>query len=194
MLQASAGEIEHWVKHMEQERDNFRVALAWGLRDGHDTVTGVQMALWQFPRWSQFGARSEATEWLELALAHAGTAIPARLKAAILALLSDYLVVVNSPRAVALAHEAHHIFRAVGDSWEQLAMLHTLMNVEFEQSNTPAAQAVGEAAPGSPLRMDEYRVRVDAARHQLEAHALAAAESAGGAMRFEQAVDYALSL
>ena len=137
-------QLEYWLKHLAQEHDNFRAALVWSLRDAHDTHTGVQLAFWRYAIWGIAGDWGEATEWLERALANVDSSAQARDRARIMALLSSYLVVADTPRAVELAREALRITRAAGDRHELLEVLGSLFNVEFEQNNVVAAQAIGE--------------------------------------------------
>jgi predicted ATPase/DNA-binding SARP family transcriptional activator/DNA-binding CsgD family transcriptional regulator len=70
-----------WLKRLETEHPNLRVALAWSL-DGGEPEMGLRLAgaLWRF--WDTHGHLSEGRRWLETALERCGAPpAPARTKA-----------------------------------------------------------------------------------------------------------------
>ena len=72
-----------WLPPLEEETDNFRRALTWSLRDGHDVVTGATIAGALERFWLNGGFEVDGRNWIKLAIERidetAQPAIAARL-------------------------------------------------------------------------------------------------------------------
>ncbi len=132
----------HWIRCLREERDNLLAALEWGLRAGHEPRAGVELAVWQSPLWGIFGPWKETTSWLELALQHCDPQTQPRQCALIQSQLSSYLVMVDTPRAEALATESIKTIRQYGTPQELLFLLPNTATVELERNNLEHVKSI----------------------------------------------------
>ena len=73
---------QRWLDHLERERDNLRVALAWAI-DGGDVQLGLRLAAALAEFWRRHGYIAEGEAWLERALEQTADAPPALRAAAL---------------------------------------------------------------------------------------------------------------
>jgi predicted ATPase/Tfp pilus assembly protein PilF len=133
-----------WFDRLQAEHDNLRAALSWSVRGEGDRALGLRLAgaLWRF--WSTRGYLREGRDWLEAALAAAGTA-SAEIRAVglngagnLAQRLGDY------GRAVALHEEALMLRRVLGDTQGVAASLGNLGNVAIDMGEYERAAALLE--------------------------------------------------
>ena len=103
-----------WFADVEQELDNYRAALEWGLSQGHDAVLGAVIAGSLEQLWFRGGLVVEGRYWIEPALERISAAenpqIVARLWRALAAFYSAKRACEAAERAVSLYETAgdHH--------------------------------------------------------------------------------------
>jgi predicted ATPase/transcriptional regulator with XRE-family HTH domain len=103
-----------WIKRLDDEQDNWRAALRWGLAN-HPTIS-MQLAngLWEY--WQLNGNLIEAHTWLTTALQQTSET-PALLHARALQCLGYCIHLLDdNERAVALLEESIEIFQANSDT------------------------------------------------------------------------------
>ena len=138
-----------WFERLEQEHDNLRAALSWGLSQGSDgqskeLALRLGGALLQF--WFIRGYESEGRRWLERALSISrGVSSAARAKALTgageLATMQD-----DFDQAEALCGEGLALYRELGDRRGCATALSSLGYATLSRSNYAAAQALLEEA------------------------------------------------
>ena len=103
-----------WLDRLETEHDNLRAALSWSL-EGRDPGLGLRLtaAMWMY--WRTRGYLSEASRWLEEALAE-GTAVDLAARAGALRGLGYVLREQNDlRRSEACFEEALALYEALGN-------------------------------------------------------------------------------
>lgn len=138
-----------WLTQLERERNNLTAALAWSLdntqEDKHDPDIGAQLALWLYWPWSMFGPWSEATYWLERALAQLQPSTPLQLRAGLLMSLARFLGAVSDPaRAEQAAQEALALHTAFDDPQSAAMTLKILADVQLERNRLKEARLSSE--------------------------------------------------
>ena len=68
-----SGDQLPWLRQLDQEHDNLRAALAWGLHSPIHAVTVMRLATALHLFWQRRGYWSEGRRWLEQAVAHYDT-------------------------------------------------------------------------------------------------------------------------
>jgi predicted ATPase/class 3 adenylate cyclase len=132
-----------WVERLEQEHDNFRVALDWLEAAGGERTQQLAGALWPF--WYIRGHVSEGRRRLESAIraderrtAARGTALNG---ATAMALEGG-----NTVMARSWAEEALALHQALGDAWGTANSILLLGNVHAEERDLSTAQQLFEEA------------------------------------------------
>ncbi|MBV9281378.1 MAG: tetratricopeptide repeat protein [Chloroflexi bacterium] len=133
-----------WFRRLEEEHDNLRAALAWGIERGEaERCLRLTGALWRF--WWARGHLSEGRRWLDLTLSMAGGSEPARANAlngaANLAWAQGEL-----ERAEALHEEALALRRRMGDRAAIAVSLNNLGAVAEHRGQYDRAVALYEEA------------------------------------------------
>jgi non-specific serine/threonine protein kinase len=113
-----------WLDRLETDHDNFRAAIYWTLAQG-DAETSLRLAGALSWFWAARGHASEATQWLEEALAAPG-APTTTARARALFGLGDILRRSDFDRARACLEEALALYERLGDR-ERLAHCLTLL-------------------------------------------------------------------
>jgi predicted ATPase/DNA-binding SARP family transcriptional activator/DNA-binding CsgD family transcriptional regulator len=131
-----------WVKKLEAEHDNLRVALSWLLeQEEYGSALRLAAALWRF--WHLRGYLSEGVRWMEQALAREGdpAASAARVKAlegmGWLAQLQG-----DQDRAKASYEEMLELSRVLGDKANMATALNGLGTVATYQGHGERARAL----------------------------------------------------
>jgi len=101
-----------WFAKVEQDLDNYRAALEWGLSQGHDPLVGAVIAGSLEQLWYRGGLAVEGRYWIEPALAHISVEenpqIAARLWLALAFLFSG-------TRKCEAAERAESLYESAGD-------------------------------------------------------------------------------
>jgi predicted ATPase/class 3 adenylate cyclase len=71
-----SGEQLHWLRRLDSERENVRVALAHGFGPDGDTSNAARLAAAMHDYWDIRGLVREGTDWMRLALARVDTLEP----------------------------------------------------------------------------------------------------------------------
>jgi predicted ATPase len=134
-----------WVRRLEPEYDNLRVALAWGLGDGRVPATETELATWLLGLWYYRGPWPEAVYWLERALARPEGAGQPLTRARLLISLARFVGPVRDVgRAVEAAQEALGTFHALENEPGIAISLWILTDAELERNHLAAARRHGE--------------------------------------------------
>jgi tetratricopeptide (TPR) repeat protein len=142
----TGGEQGTWLARLENEHDNLRAALTWGLSDGCDPALGLQLAAALCWFWYLRGCLSEGREWLELALARAGSA-PPELRATALNGAGNLACDQGEyARADALYGQALDLRRALGDVRGSAGVLCNLAGVAERRGDLGRAVPLFEQA------------------------------------------------
>ena len=136
---------ETWLKRLEKEHDNMRVALSWAL-EKEEAELGLRFsgALGEF--WHLRGHLSEGRLWLEAALATgSGLSVPARAKAlarvgCIAWEQGDY------ERSIASSQESLSLSRKLGDTVGAAAALSNLAWAMLHQNELGRSSELAEEA------------------------------------------------
>jgi len=147
----ASAEREQWVHRLEQEHDNLRAALNWSV-ERKEAAIAVRLggALWRF--WFLQGHLSEGRQWLEKALAIAGSEsggltiqVPAAVRAKALGgagVLAHYQG--DYRQAKLFCEESLALFRALGDKKGMAASLNGLGLIARARNDYAEAQALHE--------------------------------------------------
>ncbi len=123
-----------WLKRLDTEYDNLRVALDWSKMEGGTLEAGLRLAGTLYHLWEVHGLR-EGREWLEGMLSQArGTSPAVRAKA-----LNATAFVAHRQgdfqRLPALCSEALALCRTLGDEWGSAFALHYLAHAAESQGD-----------------------------------------------------------
>ena len=139
-----------WLDRLEDELDNIRAALEWGLKRNVETVLRLTSALWWF--WHIHNHKNEAIDWLEQGLDQEAAergAKPLWSERALLrgkALNVASFLLRNSDKRMTLLEEALKLFRELGIPGKQGAAtaLRTLGSCELEKGQNDQARVLVE--------------------------------------------------
>jgi predicted ATPase/DNA-binding CsgD family transcriptional regulator len=132
------------LEQLEEEHDNLRVALEWGLAAGRDEAAlRLSSALAWF--WWMRGHHDEGRRWLMRTVSMTQDRSAARMKALHSA---GWLVhhQRDSAAARALLSESLEIARERGDQWTVAWVLHHLGRIAYFDNDPVAARTLGEAS------------------------------------------------
>jgi predicted ATPase/class 3 adenylate cyclase len=151
----SGPEQAAWLRRLEDEHDNLRVALGWSF-DGSAPAQGVRLcaALQRF--WLMHGHLSEGRAWFDRALACEAAAEPAPLRASLLAGAGNLAFHQHDYRAARVAHEqCLAIRRAAGDRKGIAASLNNLGMLALDEGDLDGARACHEQSLAIARELDE---------------------------------------
>ncbi|HNJ12493.1 MAG TPA: diguanylate cyclase [Anaerolineales bacterium] len=139
-----------WLDRLEDELDNIRAALEWGLKSDIETVLRLASALLWF--WHIHSHQNEATDWLKQGLAReanerGGNPIgPQRALLRGNALNTISFLMRNSEQRITLLEESLSLFRELGVQGRQglATALRILGNSELEKGHNKQARAFVE--------------------------------------------------
>jgi predicted ATPase/class 3 adenylate cyclase len=138
-----------WLERLEQEHDNLRAALQWGLapgEDGHRREMALRLggALRQF--WIVHGHFSEGRNFLERALVESkGVPASVQVKAFVTAAnLANHQS--DNDRTEALAQKSRALYQELGDTQGIALSLRLLAGVAGRRGTLPAARMLNEEA------------------------------------------------
>jgi predicted ATPase/DNA-binding CsgD family transcriptional regulator len=133
---------ESWLERLEEEHDNFRVALSWTLEQGGtELALRLGAALGEF--WYIRGYLSEGRRWLEEALANGDTPSVARVRTLAKASWIAWEQT-DLERAIALGEEGLELARKLGDEEGAAATLFNLGVAVMIQGDLERASALFE--------------------------------------------------
>ena len=128
------------IKHLEQERENLRLALKWFLtQEEREMALRLSRALWRF--WRVHGPVSEGLDWLEQALRGSDGGEPAVRAKALYVAGELALFLGDDDRASVLAEESLLLSRECGDRHGMAASLMLLNQVATARGNFVSALA-----------------------------------------------------
>ena len=139
-----------WLDRLEDELDNIRAALEWGLKSNVETVLRLASALLWF--WHIHNHKNEAIDWLEQGLNREATERgekplwPERALLRGKALNASGFLLRNSEQRIAVLEEALKLFHELGIQGKQGAAtaLRTLGNCELEKGHHKQARVFVE--------------------------------------------------
>jgi tetratricopeptide (TPR) repeat protein len=141
-----------WTERLQTERDNFRLALAWG-RD-HDVELGLRIggSLWRF--WEVHNGIVEGYQWLSTLLARPSPTAAVRAKALLGgAALGCYLAQYEPARAY--AEEARSIAEELGDERQVAIALNELGVLALYEGDLGAARRLLDESLSIKRRLGE---------------------------------------
>ena len=139
-----------WLDRLEDELDNIRTALEWGLKTNVETVLRLASALLWF--WHIHNHKNEAIDWLQQGLDLEATERgqkplwPERALLRGKALNTACFLLRNSEQRIALLEEALNLFNELGTQGRQgkATALRTLGNCELEKGHHKQARVFVE--------------------------------------------------
>lgn len=144
-----------WTSRLQAERDNFRLALEWGLE--HDVEFGLRLgsSIWRF--WEAHNGIVEGHQWLSKLLALPSPPSEARGKALLAAAaLACYVAQYESARAY--AQEALSIFEALDDERQVATGLNELGVVAMYEGDLASARELLERSLAIKRSLDDDRL------------------------------------
>ncbi|HET9651863.1 MAG TPA: tetratricopeptide repeat protein, partial [Usitatibacter sp.] len=173
-----------WLKRLDGEHDNLRVALQWAEESG-ESEAGLQLAgaLWRY--WFRRGHLSEGLGWLERFLAHNAMAGHNAVSTARARALSGAGILAHRQgdysRALALLEQSLADWRALGDDVRSASALNNMALVARAQGSADRAMSLWREAlallpTGADARLTALMLNNLATLHQERAdfaHALA---------------------
>lgn len=140
----SGPEQTAWLQRLEEEHENLRAGLDWGLGEAEPAATlRLCAAMQRF--WVTRGHFAEGREWCTRVLGMEGTEKLPRERAAVLngaGTLAHHQS--DEPAAAALLEECLAIERQLGNRWRIATVLGNLGLVNFERGELDAARALHE--------------------------------------------------
>jgi len=131
---------------LEEERENFRVALEWSVQAGKlETVARLAASLTRV--WTEEGRLSEAERWLSAARARSAE-YPPTLQAQLLAAACELASVQGARQEWAdLCEQALAVYRELGDAGGIMRTIDMRAQAAYELGDLPGARDDGTGAP-----------------------------------------------
>jgi predicted ATPase/class 3 adenylate cyclase len=140
---SGTGSTAAWLVSVERELDNYRAALEWALKDGHDLALGGAVAGDLFSLWFAGGLTAEGRYWIGLAQAALDESMHPEVAARLWLVLAYFS---SGKRAHDCAQRAVALYQSAGDEKGQAWALYSLAFSLFQMRQLEEASDVNARA------------------------------------------------